>query len=106
MNLDTFSFFLIILGGFGLVYAYRAVNSSKDKLAEFEYLCFSAVFGVPVYMIIESSLLSTPEVLGRMVSDQYAAYAGGLYIFALGLILGAGAALIKRAIFSLWQRKP
>lgn len=102
-TLETFSYFIIILGGFGVVWAYRKLTKAEEKISDFEYLAFSAIWGA-----ISLALFTLPPVLmgkigelaGLISSNPYAA---GPSIFIFGTFVGwLGYKIIPR-FKSFWQ---
>lgn len=50
--LDPINYFLVILGGFGVVWSYRHFTKQQEKhISEFEYAAFSALWGIPVFIL-------------------------------------------------------
>ena len=52
MELDVFNYFLIVLGGFGLVWGFRKGYGIKEKLGDFEYLAFSSFWGSLLFIFL------------------------------------------------------
>lgn len=48
MNFETYSYFAIILSGFVAVWTYRHITKSEAKITEFEYLGWSAFWGLTI----------------------------------------------------------
>lgn len=48
---DAINYFLVFLGGFGAVWGYRKFTKSEEKITEFEYAAFSALWGVPIFIL-------------------------------------------------------
>jgi len=89
MDLGTYSYFLIIFGGFGLVWGYRKGIGSKKQISDFEYLGFSAFWGVMVTAGMQGLLEKDPNKLSEFFKNGYVAGAS-LFLFALLLGLGIG----------------
>ncbi len=85
MSIDTYYFFLIILGGFAIVWSFRLFNRSTKSLGDFEYLCFSAVWGLVLVGFYSWAEDSKPEVLKVFFENPFAA---GLVLFSFGLLIG------------------
>lgn len=49
---SVLNYFLVVLGGFSVVWSYRCVrNQQEKKIGEFEYAAFSALWGIPVFLL-------------------------------------------------------
>lgn len=99
---DALTYFVIILGGFGAVWAFRKVTGrSNEALSEFEYVGFSAVWGVLVFAAYTWVTRDEPEQIALITQQPVAA---GPAMFVVGAVFGACAALLLIALNSL--RKP
>ena len=96
---DALTYFVIILGGFGAVWAFRKVTGrSGEPLADFEYVGFSAVWGVLVLAAYSWVTRGHPEQIALITQQPVAA---GPAMFVVGAAFGACAALILIALNSL-----
>jgi len=62
--LDPINYFLVILGGFGVIWSYRHFTHQQSKhISEFEYAAFSALWGIPVFLLflLCSDLFGRPD---------------------------------------------
>lgn len=98
MDIDTYTYFLIILAGFGLVWGYRKGNGSRKTISDFEYLGFSAFWGVIVVAAYQEMNKSNPEKFNELVNNPYAA---GVVLFMIGVLAG----FLVGAIFSSLKHK-
>lgn len=85
-SLGIYTYFLIILSGFGFVWGYRRLGSVK-QISDFEYAGFSAFWGVIILGLYGWIMRNKLESLNKLLSNPYAA---GVVLFVFGLILGLG----------------
>lgn len=94
MDLDTYSYFLIVLSGFGLVWGFRKGIRSKGSITDFEYLGFSAFWGVLVLAGFQWLYRNDAEKFTGSLKNPYAA---GVGLCMVSLVLGYGVGLL------LWE---
>lgn len=85
MELDVLNYFLIVLGGFGLVWSFRKGYRIKEKLGDFEYLAFSAFWGALLFILFETSFKGNIEKFTEAIKIPFRA---GISLFMLAVILG------------------
>jgi ABC-type Co2+ transport system permease subunit len=58
MELNVLNYFLVILGGFGIVWSFRHFSGrgNSRSIGEFEYAAFSALWGIPVFFVFAGLL--------------------------------------------------
>lgn len=100
---DAFTYFLIILGGFGAVWSFRLLTGrSNTTMSEFEYAGFSAVWGVLVFGAYSWLMRGAPEQIAVITQQPIAA---GPAMFVVGAVFGACAASVLIAINSFWKSR-
>lgn len=93
LNPDVTNFFLVLLGGFGVVWSYRHFRKQQGKyIAEFEYLAFSALWGIPVFVIYFLTLKPSQQALDAMIGIPMFTTA---VLFGIGVIIGMVGAEFK-----------
>lgn len=93
MNLDTVTFFVVVLQGSGLVWSFRKGSGSIKQISEFEYLCFSAFWGIMLLAAAFSGASDKTEYINRISENIYVAGAGA---FLVALVFGFLAGKIKK----------
>ncbi len=91
---NVLSYFLIILGGFGAVWAFRFVMyfwTNKKPITEFEYAGFSTVWGCLVFLLWLYIMRDKSDVISSAISQPFVATPS---IFILGASCGLIAALV------------
>lgn len=84
-ELNLLSFFLLTLGGLGAIWSFRRVTKSAKTLNEFEYLCFSTLWGLPVFGAYAYLLRGRPDLINA--SGDYPIVAS-VYLFLIGVLMG------------------
>lgn len=84
MELDTYTFFLIILEGFGLVWSFRRASGRHKTITDFEYLGFSAFWGVLLLGFWQTTSTDI-EKFNELLKNPYAT---GAFLFGVAVILG------------------
>lgn len=102
MNLDTHSYFLIILGGFGFVWGFRKGINSKKEIGDFEYLGFSAFWGVMVLAVYQWVYRNNLEKFNEILKNPYIA---GAVFFLVSAVSGCVIGLFFSWIRSLVKGK-
>lgn len=94
---NVLNYFLIVLGGFSVVCSYRFfAGKREEKIGEFEYAAFSAIWGILVFMIFVEIMKKNPELFQRVLELPMT---GTPSLVLIGALLGfAGAMLL-----SLWN---
>lgn len=87
MPSDPFSYFVIILGGFAVVCAFRKASGTTKPLSEFEYLGFSAFWGILLFMFFAWLLRGKPELI-ESLAGPFGHLSAAPNIFLLGLGVG------------------
>lgn len=104
--MNVLSYFLIVLGGFGIVWGYRCGKYRGRKapaLGEFEYAAFSAVWG-SIYLLALFSLRN----LAGVPSDESIAmffavpFTISPFIFIGGVVIGLAAYDFSKFINKAW----
>ncbi len=104
MNLVTY--FILILGGFGVVWGFRAIRYwgiEKKPISEFEYAAFSAIFGSLLMLLVLPAFNTTPGLLDTLQVEPFIATPA---VFAFGCaigILGAWSLILLRTFIN-WIR--
>ncbi len=94
MNLDTVTFFLIVLGGVIVVWSFRQAKGESKHMNEIEYLTFASVWGtllVGIYAPIGK--YADAEALNKLLNNPLAS---GLFFSTLGLIVGTISGALDR----------
>lgn len=53
IELSVLNYFAIVLTGFGVVWSYRHFTGQQNKhISEFEYTAFSALWGIPIGLVV------------------------------------------------------
>lgn len=102
MSLDTQVYFLIILGGFASVWGYRKVRGLKKPVGEFEYLGFSAFWGMALLAFFSWELKDKPESIQLLEQNPYAA---GFLFAIFGAAIGAAVGFLVNSIFYAFDGK-
>ena len=83
---NVLNYFLVLLGGFGVVWSYRHTAKRQDKhIGEFEYAAFSTLWGIPVFFVFIQAIKSKPDLLSSIFALPMAATP---VLFVLGVALG------------------
>lgn len=101
MNFEAYSYFAIILSGFVSVWTYRHFTKSQTKISEFEYLGWSAFWGLVILtsfqLVAKLMHLDSPSFNDIFKNP----FATGLITSILGLVggmcVGLGARDIKKS---------
>lgn len=95
MNFETYSYFVIVLSGFVAVWTYRNITKSQSKISEFEYLGWSAFWGLVIMISFQliAKLLQPDQNLSGLFQNPFAT---GFIMSILGLIGGAFFALCNK----------
>ena len=106
MTLDTstigiYTYFLIILSGFGFVWGYRRFSGNKH-ISDFEYAGFSAFWGVIILGIYHDILIKAGKLddLIKLISNPFIA---GAVLFIFGVVLGLGLKFLFGLLKSLFR---
>lgn len=98
MNFEAYSYFAIILSGFVAVWTYRHFVKSQAKITEFEYLGWSAFWGLIIIVLFQlwAKLINfnTPA-FNEIFKNPFAT---GLLMSILGLVGGMVTGLVIRDI--------
>lgn len=101
-SMDPLNYFLIILGGFGVVWSFRRTTRQQEKrIGEFEYAAFSAIWGIPVFLIFLEIVKQKPGFLENLLIVPMM---GTLILFPFGVIAGSLAGEIVNLISVVWKR--
>ena len=94
--LDPINYFLVILGGFGVVWGYRHFTRQQEKkISEFEYAAFSAIWGIPVFILYMTPFVLTGNAQSYL-EDMFALpMLTTPLLLVIGVFLGFVAAKIK-----------
>jgi len=84
MSLDTYTFFLIVIGGLMVVWSFRKVTRSTKDIKEIEYLVFACVWGT--LLVIVYAQMSSVEKLSQLLNNPFAS---GLVFTLMGLLVGS-----------------
>jgi len=96
MGVETYFFFLIVLGGFGVVWSFRHFSRTKNKISDFEYLAFSSFWGTVMVAVYGWQNQSHPEAMAVLLNP----FALGIVMFLAGIFLGGIAGDQWRRTFS------
>lgn len=98
MNLLTY--FLIVLGGFGVVWGFRLVyywRVQKREMSDFEYAAFSAIWGSVLMLIVLPAFDRTPGMLNVIQQEPFTATPSVFIVgFMFGILSGFAAREIKQ----------
>lgn len=98
---DILNYFLVLLGGFGVVWSFRRTLKQHDeKISEFEYAAFSTLWGIPVFFVFAEALKSRPDLLNSAFALPMSATPT---LFLLGVVLGYIGAQVVRLFLLLRQ---
>lgn len=86
MEPTAYAYFTFVLGGFGMVWAYRWASESKKPISDFEYLGFSTFWGLAIFGWLEWIVLGNLEILDILHTNPFAT---GAVSFLIELILGS-----------------
>jgi hypothetical protein len=93
LSIDTQTFFLIILSGFTLVWSFRHFSDSRKEILDFEYLGFSAIWGVLILAGYSWLTRAEPKRLDALIENPPAA---GVALSLLAISIGFAAGKISR----------
>jgi hypothetical protein len=99
-SLGIYTYFLIILSGFGFVWSYRKGKWNPKPISDFEYAGFSAIWGVIILGFYSWLMRNKLESLNNLLSNPYTA---GVVLFVFGVVLGFGIRFIINQIKSLFK---
>lgn len=100
--MDPLNYFLVILGGFGVVWGYRCATNQKDrKIGEFEYAAFSAIWGIPVFLLFVEVSKAQPKLLENIFTVPMI---GTPALFLIGLFFGLAAGEIRNKFLFAWEK--
>jgi ABC-type Co2+ transport system permease subunit len=100
-TLDVFNYFLVILGGFGVVWSFKHLaHRQYVHIGEFEYAAFSALWGIPVFLVFDSATHSIPQFMSIVLTYPMI---GTLYVFPMGLVFGSVGAMVWNGLRRLWR---
>lgn len=95
MAVETFTFFEIILAGFVAVWTYRYFSKSQTKLSDFEYLGWSAFWGLAI--LVSFQLIT--KLFGTDIEDLLKnPFATGFLMSIIGLTAGTILGFVVRDI--------
>lgn len=98
---NVLNYFLVLLGGFGVVWSYRLTSKQQDKrIGEFEYAAFSTLWGIPVFFLFYEIIKSNPDALKSMFDLPMMA---SPVLFGLGVGIGYVGAEIVSLVLTLRQ---
>lgn len=96
MDIDSYNFFLIILGGFFAVWSYRKTSRWKRDITDFEYLGFSAFWGLLLMGLMAISSNIQNKDFGVILESPY--ITGSILSFG-GVIIGTFTARVVNWVF-------
>lgn len=99
-SIGIYTYFLIVLSGFGFVWGYRKAGWNPKPISDFEYAGFSAFWGVIILGIYSWTMRGKLESLNALLSNPYSA---GVVLFVFGLVLGLGLKFILGQLKSLFK---
>lgn len=88
MNFEVYSYFVIILSGFVAIWMYRHFSKSQSKISEFEYLGWSAFWGLAIlisFQLVAKFFHTDSEALINLFGNPFAT---GFSMSILGLVGG------------------
>ncbi|MFZ1987968.1 MAG: hypothetical protein WAV21_02980 [Minisyncoccia bacterium] len=86
IDVNVLNYFLVILGGFGVVWGYRRFSKLQDKkIGEFEYAALSALWGIPVFIFFFQVVKTQTTLLEGIFTVPMLA---SPYLFGIGVALG------------------
>lgn len=98
MNFEAYSYFAIILSGFVAVWMYRHFSKSQAKISEFEYLGWSAFWGLVIivsFQLVAKLIHVDNPAFNEVFKNPFAT---GLITSVLGLVGGTVMGLVVRDI--------
>ena len=104
---NVLNYFLVVLGGFGVVWSFRFFKGRrKERIGEFEYAAFSALWGIPVFMFFLTTMNRSPEYAQVISNVSSVPMLATPALFILGVFFGSLAAgLINFGSFILRYRE-
>lgn len=96
--MNVLSYFLIVLGGFGVVWGFRwfkYLGVEKKPISDFEYAAFSAIWGSSLFILF-AKLLEGRNDLWTVI-DQYP-FVATPSLFVLGTVIGGFSAYVVSQI--------
>lgn len=88
MNFEVYTYFTIVLSGFVAVWTYRNKTKSETNISDFEYLGWSAFWGLIIlisYQCVAKLIGVDPESLTKLFGNPFAT---GILMSILGLVGG------------------
>jgi hypothetical protein len=84
IDLDVLNYFVVILGGFGVVWSFRHFTGrSKEKIGEFEYAALSTLWGIPLAVILLVSFAVMPQNI-HWLNEAPMFFTWPLFLLGLG----------------------
>jgi hypothetical protein len=86
MDINTYIFLLIVVGGVTLIWSFRIFAGRKRTLGEIEYLAFACIWGI-VLVAIHAQIMkyNHSEELTRLLSNPFAS---AVFFALMGLMFG------------------
>lgn len=96
---NVLNYFLVLLGGFGVVWSYRHTRRlRKELIGEVEYAAFSTLWGIPVFFVFFEATKSRPDLQESMFALPMAV---SPILFILGCVAGYFAAKLAELFLIL-----
>ncbi len=93
MSIETYYYFLIVLGGFSLVWSFRLFSWARKPLGDFEYLCFSIIWGTVLVAFYTLVMRNHLDTVNAFFANPFAT---GITLSAIGAIGGAALGRLYR----------
>lgn len=101
MEPDVLNFFLVVLGGFAVVWTFKRCSGRKSvPISDFEYLAFSTMWGIPVFLLFWHIKGGSYEAIKVALEIPMTATPA---LFLLGAGIGSSVGLAWIFIRSMWN---
>jgi hypothetical protein len=87
--MDPTNYFIVVLSGFMIVWSFRFWAGYTEKIGEFEYAAFSALWGIPMAILLITYLQSPRAQLHQTAQlvNSFPMF-GTLLLLPIGLFVG------------------
>lgn len=94
MSIDTYTFLLVVLGGFFFLWSYGKASGIKKEFKDFEYLVFSTFWGLMLLLALSfSSWVQRIPIPTELLKNPFAtgiamSFAGLAFGWTAGICVG------------------